>query len=165
MVSLPSEAEWEKAARGGQQVPVRAKWGSSPGVLALPGENGQMDNPFPERLYPWGDDPDPNRAHYFDTGIWATSAVGCFPGGASPYGVEDLSGNVWEWTRSLYRDYPYDPDDGREAARTEGPRVVRGGSFDGHQRGVRCAFRLRLSPDLRGNGVGFRVVVSPGSPA
>jgi len=66
--------------------------------------------------------PNPNRANYSDAGIGAVSAVGCFPASVSPYGVEELSGNVWEWTRSLWgKDwrrldftYPDQPDDGRE---------------------------------------------------
>jgi formylglycine-generating enzyme required for sulfatase activity len=140
-VALPSELEWERAARG----------------------EASPENRHPQRRYPWGEQADPNRANYRDTGIGATSPVGCFPGGASPYGVEELSGNVWEWTRSLYEDYPYEPADGREdlGAGLDAHRVVRGGAFDADDRFVGCAVRLTLNPCYHYRGYGFRPVASP----
>ncbi|MBV7333929.1 SUMF1/EgtB/PvdO family nonheme iron enzyme [Chloroflexi bacterium TSY] len=98
------------------------------------------------------------------TDISKTSAVGCFPTGASPYGVEELSGNVWEWTRSL-RDfrYPYDPGDGREKlnAYANTSRVIRGGAYWNEVDAVGCGLRYWDFPNFRYDRYGFRIVASP----
>lgn len=158
-VQLPSEAEWEKAARGGIS-PNPSPPGRGEGVRV---GQGVREN---ARIYPWGNDPNPNFANYGDTGIGATSTVGAFAGGVSPYSVQDLSGNVWEWTRTIWAEkfsYPYNGDDGREWVEDqELARVVRGGSFNDVNRGVRCAVRFRL---FFNNGYfGFRVVVLRSTP-
>ena len=86
--------------------------------------------------------------------------MGIYPGGASPYGIMDLSGNVWEWCSSLYRDYPYDPDDGREDLEAEGPRVLRGGSWaDSLERSARCSSRFGDPPSFFNVNFGLRLVV------
>lgn len=139
-VALPSELEWEKAARG-----------------------GRLDT-----IFSWGDDPDPNRANYSDSGIDATSVVGCFP--PNGFGLHDLLGNTWEWTRSLWGKgfrtpdfgYPYDPTDSMREAINAGDavnRVVRGGSWYYHTDEARCAFRFWARPDFRHGSLGFRVVL------
>ena len=90
-----------------------------------------------------------------------TTPVGQYPAGASPCGALDMAGNVWEWTGSLYRPYPYQPEDGRNSPDGKGARALRGGSFRSVAQRVRCACRLRLNPDSRYDYGGFRVV-SPG---
>jgi len=112
-VTLPTHEQWEKAARG-------------------------TDG----RAYPWIGDFDANKANVDETGIGATSTVGCFPLGVSPYGALDMSGNVLEWALA-------DPGD------------VRGGSWGNGSRYARCAYRIWDYPDLRNNLIGFRVSLSP----
>ena len=139
-VTLPSELEWEQAARGGLR----------------------------DAVFAWGDEPDPNRANYRESEIGDTTAVGCFP--ANGFGLYDLLGNVWEWTRSLWGEdpskpefaYPYDPDDARRenlAAGDEVYRVLRGGSWNLDRDVARCAFRRRDHPVDRVGSGGFRVVL------
>lgn len=157
---LPFEAEWEKAARGGLTLSSIQYPASS-----IQYQASSIQNRI--RRYPWGETPEqdrltPEHANYDQTGINATSAVGAFPLGRSPYGVLDLSGNVWEWCQTRwvdnYKDYDKTEDNDEEG---ESRRVVRGGAFFNFEGLVRCAYRLRDIPNVVLRFQGFRVVAVP----
>jgi formylglycine-generating enzyme required for sulfatase activity len=153
---LPTETEWEKAARGAELSPEQT------------------------RLYPWGNCFEASRCNCAEDRRRDTSPVGSYsPQGDSPYGCADMAGNVWEWTstrwgaersRPQYAT-PYNPEDGRENPEPDQPfreyRVMRGGSYQDSAERVTCTVRGRDAANKNHARRGFRIVmdVGPGSTA
>ena len=136
---LPSEAEWEKAARGA--------YGNE---------------------WPWGDKFDDDKCNSAEAWTGGTTSVGAYStlGGDSPYGCADMVGNVWEWCADWFDETEYKKRAGGSVVDPRGPqgglrRVARGGSFGGGRRIARCAARYGVIPDVRYLSVGFRVCISP----
>ena len=139
-ITLPSEAQWEKAARG----PQAYRWA-------------------------WGNQWEAGRANVEETKLGETSPVGIFPGGKNAYGLYDITGNTWEWMRSKWGrtdvnepdyGYPYAPGDGRETLDGPDLRLLRGGSWNDANRLARCAARLGSLPSYFFNYIGFRLLLS-----
>jgi formylglycine-generating enzyme required for sulfatase activity len=138
-VTLPSESQWEKAARGtdGRRFP----WGRQfyP-QYANCGHTVQAD-PFTRQME--------------TVGVGSTTAVGLYPDGASPYGLLDVAGNVWEWTLTLWREQYDAPEN--NAIDVSGSRALRGGSWHERETGVRAAVRKGAPPSTCDTTIGFRV--------
>jgi formylglycine-generating enzyme required for sulfatase activity len=126
---LPTEPQWERAAKGDSTA-----------------------------LYPWGAAWDRDRCNAAPERILRTTPVGIFPKGRSPYGCEDMAGNVFEWTLSLYAPYPYTDAALREDPKVPGVRVNRGGGWDSPRRVARCALRGDMcDSQTYDSNLGFRL--------
>ena len=109
------------------------------------------------RIFPWGNEPRPDRANF--RGIHVMP-VGSFQCSECAFGLADMSGNVWEWTRSPYQAYPYGVEDDEKDLRADALWVMRGGSFGDPEANVRTAVRGGADPGARRPFIGFRVVLT-----
>jgi formylglycine-generating enzyme required for sulfatase activity len=165
---LPTEAEWEKAGRGGFKIP---DWNLAQNVVSL------IPNPYPRRTYPWGD----NLPHTAEGGFYCnyvaydhwkrrgedgyiyTAPVGSFPKGVSPYHCMDMAGNVWEWCQDSYQKSFYEQGQTINPVHLDSSpqRVLRGGSWFNFAEGCRTTRRYAAMKEERFPWVGVRLAKSP----
>lgn len=128
-ITLASEAQWEKAARGTEG-----------------------------NIFPWGNQPDTSKANINSAASDPVGDQGCSD---CAYGLADMSGNLFEWTRSPYQPYPYTSEDDRDNLMEDALWVIRGGSFNDQINNARAAVRGAADPGARRNFIGFRLVLTP----